>query len=553
MRLKESELAELNLRYNSLWQKTKSLMKEKVSIPPLRHGNRWLSSSKEKADAFGMALAEQFQPNPPNCQENEDHVTQTLSEPLQLSPLKFFFSLNQVHKLIKGMPKKKSPGFDSITKQLLIYMPRKTLVLLTQIFDASLRLGYFPKAWKRAKIIMIHKKGKPTDNVASYRPISLLSLLSKLFEKLLYPHILSQVEQLLPSTQFGFRDVHSCPLQLHRVVDKILETYENKKITIGMFLDVEKAFDRVWHQGLLAKLKPHLSDTLYRVVQSFLSERTFRVSLGDELSPQHGIQASVPQGSVLGPLLYIIYAHDVPQTPATLATQFADDMAVLADGATGEEAALKLQVAADAITKWAEQWRIKLNPTKTVLVVFTYRKKYNIPSITLCRAPVERKDSVTYLGLTLDSRLTWSSHISNTVAKIRTRVRQLAPILTSNSLTLDLKLIIYKTAIKPIWLYGAEMWNSASKSQLKRIQTTQNRVFRLITQAPWYIRNTALHSDLEEPTIVDSLTAAYYALFKKTTTHPNPNISAIQNQRPPPRVRCRLKRKHHMDLADGFN
>ena len=124
---------------------------------------------------------------------------------------------------------------------------------------------------------MIPKPNKLHSNPLNYRPISLLPLFSKIFERLFLSKLFPYIESLLPDYQFGFRKVHSCPQQLHRIVDEILETYEKKQICLGLFLDTEKAFDKVWHQGLLYKLKDHLPDTYYRLIQSYLTGRKYTV------------------------------------------------------------------------------------------------------------------------------------------------------------------------------------------------------------------------------------------------------------------------------------
>lgn len=155
--------------------------------------------------------------------------------------------------------------------------------------------------------------------------------------------------------------------------------------------------------------------------------------------------------------------------------------------------------------------------------------------------------------MTLDQRLTWKDHITSLIIKIRSRIRQLSYLLANRKLPLQLKILVYKTLIRPIWLYGSGLWCSASITQIKRIQVLQNRVLRLITSAPWYVRNDELHKDLEIPTVHDALTAAYHNMYIKGANHPNPLIKYIHEHRPPPRHMRRLKRRHHTDNADGFD
>jgi len=154
-------------------------------------------------------------------------------------------------------PKKKSPSFDLITYEVARHLPRKTLVLLTYIFNAILRLSYFPHQWAFSIIVVIPKPGKPPDSPTSYRPISLLPFFSKVLEKLILKRITPIISnsRIIPNTQFGFRNFHSITHQINRITDTISASLEKKQYCTAVFLDVAQAFDRVWHAGLLYKLK----------------------------------------------------------------------------------------------------------------------------------------------------------------------------------------------------------------------------------------------------------------------------------------------------------
>jgi retron-type reverse transcriptase len=152
---------------------------------------------------------------------------------------------------------------------------------------------------------MIAKPGKPPTETNSYRPISLLPALSKVFERLILKRLEETVpiNDIIPMHQFGFRSNHSTIQQCHRIVNKIKESMEGNKLCTSVILDIRQAFDKVWHKGLLYKLKKNLSDQLYLIKKSYLSERYFQVKIKDELSAYHLIRAGVPQGSILFPFL----------------------------------------------------------------------------------------------------------------------------------------------------------------------------------------------------------------------------------------------------------
>ena len=373
--------------------------------------------------------------------------------------------------------------------------------------------------------------------------------MSKIFEKLLMARLLQYLEPIIPPTQFGFRPAHSCAQQLHRVVDEILDTYEEKNVCLGLFLDTEKAFDRVWHDGLLAKLKPHLPDTLFLILASYLSKRTFSVKCEDAVSKSYQITAGVPQGSVLGPLLYLVYAHDYPIGDSVKIAHYADDVAALAKGISSEQAHSRLQELANQVEQWCSDWRVKVNASKSHLVQFTYRKRISHPQITIGGCAVPYTPETKYLGLILDEKLVWNSHISSTVQKTRTRMYALQHLLKSPSLNLHSKKLIYLLLIRPVWQYGSVIWGSASDSQIKRVQTVQNRILRLITGAPWYVKNSTIHNDLDIPEVKDVIQRNYERHHQRLSSHSNDLLTSITENPPPLRVERRLKRKRHSDLA----
>lgn len=151
----------------------------------------------------------------------------------------------------------KSPGYDLINNKILKKLTNKAILLLTHIYNTMLRLSYIPPIWKFSTIILIAKPEKPKHLVTSYHPISLLPTLGKLFDKLLLKRITPIIKEknIIPNTQFGFRSYHSTIHQIHRITDKISSSFEKKEHCLGVFLDISQAFDRVWHDGLLFKLK----------------------------------------------------------------------------------------------------------------------------------------------------------------------------------------------------------------------------------------------------------------------------------------------------------
>jgi hypothetical protein len=211
---------------------------------------------------------------------------------------------------------------------------------------------YFPSIWKLSVIILIHKPNKPKNEPSSYRPLSLLPVLGKLFEKVMLKRIrpILKFHKIIPNTQFGFRENHSTTQQIHRIVDKIASSFETKNFCPGVFLDVSQAFDRVWHTGLLFKLKIFLPTPLYLLTKSYLHDHSFLVRQGDSLSSQFKILAGVPQGSDLSPDLYNIYTADIPNSENTLIATYVDITAILSPHPDSTTAYQNLQIHLDNIS-----------------------------------------------------------------------------------------------------------------------------------------------------------------------------------------------------------
>lgn len=184
-------------------------------------------------------------------------------------------SPSEIQFIIKKLPNKKSYGHDLITNYIIKQLPKKAIIQLSHIINSILQLSCIPSSWKHSIILLIHKPGKSPDLPSSYRPISLLPSLSKILEKIFLKRIYQIIttKNIIPTTQFSFKNKHSVLHQIHRIIDKIVTTLENKQYCLALFLDVAEAFDRVWQNGLLYKIR-FLPSPLYLAIKSFLAKRT---------------------------------------------------------------------------------------------------------------------------------------------------------------------------------------------------------------------------------------------------------------------------------------
>lgn len=546
----ENKFQSLNQTDGSLWKTTKNLLRIKEQLPPITDSDGSLAISDiEKANLFGKHLSKIFIPHAdiiPNSDHSET-IEQFINSPLPMSLPAKHTSPSEILFLIKKLKDGKSPGHDLITNKVLKNLPRKPILLITFIFNAMLRLSYFPLIWKLSTVILIPKPNKPKTLATSYRPISLLPTLAKLFEKIILKRIrpIMQTHKIIPNSQFGFRAKHSSVHQIHRLTDKISSSFEMKKFCPGVFLDVAQAFDRVWHDGLLYKLKLFLPAPYYLIIRSYLENRSYKIRYGSSYSPHFSIKAGVPQGSDLSPDLFNIYTADIPFTTNTTLATYADDTAILCANYDPDETSNCLQAHLDSIDNWATKWRIKINPDKSVYVPFTL-KRTEPPPVHFQGTQIPSSPNVKYLGITIDKRLTWGPHLKQKRKTLNSRLHLLRPILKSK-LPVYTKLILYKSLLRPIWAYAIQIWGCAKPSQIRTIQAFQSITLRMITSAPWFVSNSSLHSDLKIESVDQLAKKHYRSFYSKLPSHTNPLVSQISSTHPINPIH-RLKRKYCRDL-----
>lgn len=536
----------LNRFDNSVWEPIKNLKKPIKHIPPLRNTTRspmqWARTDKEKAQIFAEHLAVVFTPNNDIIDDNLER--ELLENPVITTSITKI-KTKQVQNEIKFLNIRKAAGPDEITPKMIKELPRKGVKMITYIYNAILKLNYWPEKMKTAEIVLVPKPGKDPNSTTSYRPISLLPVISKVLEKLLIQKINSDpnTEEWIPDHQFGFRSNHSTIQQIHRINHEISKALEHGQYCTSAFLDISQAFDKVWHPGLLYKIKTYLPGCYYKLLKSYLNERRFRVRVGVEKSDYFPIKSGVPQGSVFGPLLYMLYTADLPVSPNTILGTFADDTSILSTDEDPQNATINLQQHLDEIQKWLHKWKIKINETKSVQVNFTLRRG-QCPPVYINNVKIPEASSTKYLGMHLDSKHTWKEHVVKKRKQIDMKIQELKWLIGRRSkLSLDNKILIYKTVIKPIWTYGIELWGCTSKSNIAIIQRSQSKTLRMIANAPWYVSNQTLHEDLQIPYVKEVIKEKSEKHHTKLEMHTNALLQPLVQ----PQYR-RLKRTWPADL-----
>lgn len=286
------------------------------------------------------------------------------------------------------------------------------------------------------------------------------------------------------------------------------------------------------------------------MLKSYLFNRHFLVKYQEGYTPLFPISSGVPQGSVLGPILYLLYTADLPTTRLTTVATFADDTAILASHTDPRMASRNLQIHLNKIQSWLNRWRIKANETKSSHITFTMRRE-TCPAVTLNNQQIPQTEEAKYLGIHLDRRLTWKKHIWTKRKQLGHKFRKMYWLIGRTSqLSLENKLLLYKAILKPIWSYGIQLWGSASNSNIEILQRFQSKVLRSIVNAPWYVPNHVIHHDLEITTVKEEITKCSVKYRNRLSVHPNSLAVNLLDNRNETR---RLKRFKPLDLINRFN
>lgn len=241
------------------------------------------------------------------------------------------------------------------------------------------------------------------------------------------------------------------------------------------------------------KSKAGISKPMVKTIYHFLDQRSFRVRVGNKLSTDRPLAAGVPQGSVLGPTIYNIYTHDIPEEEYLEKALFADDTAVITQSRDLKLAVRNLQTNLNILTEWFKKWKIAINEKKTQAVLYTKRRRLLPDELTPNNTRIRWTSELNYLGLTIDHKLTWNSHTTKMKQKGFIAMSKLYPVLSNHRLGLRTKRLLYTAIIRPVITYAAPVWGCAAETHIKKIQVIQNKILRIITKAPWFVTNRQVH------------------------------------------------------------
>ena len=455
------------------WSYHKAILHHRTSPSTIiTYNGASAKTASEKANLFNQYFSSTF--SHPST-DNVNEVTSSYSFPLKTDTLLSNITLcvEEVSDCLNSLDTTKACGPDGIPSRLLKECSQQIAPSLCTIFNYSLICGRFPSEWKSANVTPVHKKNskEPAEN---YRPISLLSIVSKVMERCVYNHMYADVIQLISPLQHGFLRKRSCITQLLSVLHNIGQNLDKNTQSDVLYLDFAKAFDSVDHQILVKKLKCYgVAGRLLDWFTDYLNGRTQRVVIDGAVSQWVPVTSGVPQGSILGPLLFVIFINDLPEIipNGTNTALFADDTKLhrTISSLTDCEG---LQQALSNINIWSQQGNMTFNSTKCKVLTITRKQNPVVYDYQLGSAILTRVQQEKDLGVTISSKLTWHHHISVIVAKANKLLgllKRTCPLLTD----IQVRRSLYLSLVKSQLCYATQVWSPAQdmlKAKLERVQ-----------------------------------------------------------------------------------
>ena len=450
---------------------------------------------------IGKSLQDNIPPTGPD--EFKNYLPPAIVNSFFLRPIE----VDEIINLINKLNPRKSSGPDGISGKLLKLCPQIFAYNMKIIFNKAIETGEYPCEMKIAKVIALFKKGnKYISN--NYRPISLLSIFDKIFEKLICKQLLSFMEKnkILYDFQFGFRKNHSTSLAMIETTDSIRRLIDDKNYVLGIFVDLTKAFDTVDHDILLEKMNNYgIRGHANNFFRSFLTNRKQFSCINGIDSSLLNINCGVPQGSVLGPILFLIYINDLHRAlPDCKVRLFADDTGIFINNTDFETLTVQSKYILEKLFLWCNHNKLIVNSDKTCFIVFHANNKNahrNFTEIKIQDNTIARVSSTKYLGIIFDEKLTWKEHVNYICNSL----------LKYFGIFNHIKSFIDKSVVRQLYFsfiysrisYGIEVFANDFKKHAVRLQIIQNKLLKLVLRMDRMTPTNTLHAHLQLLKITD--------------------------------------------------
>ena len=449
-----------------------------MGVAPLKSDDNLVTDAAGKADVLNRQFSSVF------TQEQINTMPDKGASPYPNLP-KITITRNGVEALLQKVKPKKASGPDLIPARFLHEMAEPLSAVLSFIFQQSLDSGTVPDDWRTANVVPIFKKGD-RGLASNYRPVSLTALACKTMEHIVVSSILDHLDahNILSDLQHGFRAKRSCETQLTITTQDLASALNRHRQVDMAVLDFSKAFDKVPHQRLLHKLRYYgVTDSALAWIGSFLSGRSQQVVVDGAMSSQCPVLSGVPQGTVLGPLLFLLFINDIADDINSTIRLFADDCLLYREILTPEDS-IMMQRDLDTLHQWSERWQMAFNTDKCFIMRVTLaRKNITQHQYTMNGSVLTMTNDITYLGVVLNNKLQWDSQVNKMCAKSQ----RLLGFLRRNmyGCPAAVKERTYMTLVRPLVEYCSPVWSPHLKKHINKVERVQRVAARFVTRRPY--------------------------------------------------------------------
>ena len=483
-----------NLSSSDWWPTLKHFISpgQKSTLPPLQSNDELIIDDFEKANLLNDYFRDQTILDEANVEvpDIQDYPLTSYLNDVNLNT-------DEVKLALKSLPIGKASGPDEISNRVLKELADQLATPLCSIFNQSIQDGYVPEIWKLAHVSPIPKE-EDRSFASTHKPISLLSNIDKVFERVMFKHLYNHLldNNILTAFQSGFIPGDSTTNQLTFLYDAFCRALDEGKEVRVVFCDISEAFDRVWHKGLIRKLQAAgITGTVLRWFTNYLKDRKQRVVIPGAKSNWNYIKAGVPQGSILGPILFLIYINDIVSEIQSNIRLFADDTSLYVIVQNPDSAALCLNVDLNKILNWAKLWLVKFNYLKNESVVISRKinKPYH-PPIYMENAEIKEVSAHKHLGIFFSNDCSWHTHIDYIKEKAWKRIN----VMRKLKFVLDWKALetIYLSFVRPILEYGNTIWDNCTQYEKRELDKIQHEAARIVSGATALVSLQSLYADI---------------------------------------------------------
>ena len=529
-----------NKKPNDFWTTVRKLMNNSTytTATPLHQNGNIYKTTEERLECFHDLYKDIFSeplPKPGYEEFNrtvENYVRNLAAEPNNITEFNTKIKAEDIL-IANKRTKNTAPGTDGIYYSHIKNLPINALEYLAEIYETSITTNYFPDLWKQGTTILLPKPNKDHKDPKNYRPITLLPALGKTMERIVNNRMKTHLEKhnKLNQNQSGYRAGRSTTDAITNLLQTATVAMAKGSTTLAAFYDVEKAFDKVWHAGLIYKLgkTTNLSTGLTKLMKSFLTNRTTRFRLEGTHSETLKLPAGTPQGSILSPTLFILYVNDIPATPNSQnggQEQYADDLTAYRHSKQLYQAKRKLQPHHNKIEKWSDKWRSAFNAVKTKLLPIQKRKRFIDPgevNLIVKGERVEASDEVTNLGVKMDTQLKMHHHFKYVLKRAKQRVNRLKAVagtIDNPRAPPEITLKVYNSMVRPIMEYAPTACIMFTDKQFETLENLRIKAHKIAYGTPLWTNNklTKDHMDNNTPKVrIENLCIKYINSDKRTT------------------------------------